>query len=1208
MICPGLSKKLTGIFVFSADAFCKLEKRALLLMLVLSFEKLHSQLPVRQDFILNCDWQTIANDTNPQAFDGFEKLCFNTSTWQTINLPHTWDRYEGYRRLKHGNRHGYAWYRKEFHVDRENDGKRFFLWFEGVGSYATVWINGQNAGYHDGGRTSFTIDITEFVHFNETNLLAVRADHPVNIRDLPWVCGGCSDEWGFSEGSQPMGIFRPVHLVITDQVRIEPFGVHIWNDTSVNEKSATVYIEIEVRNYGTGSGNISVLNRMMDQEGSVIASTRCDEKVQGGRTKIIRPDPFHIADPVLWSPDKPYLYRVETKLTENGMTIDSMLSVYGIRWISWPGGNTLGDNRFLLNGKPVFINGTAEYEHNMGMSHAFSNEQIRTRVMQVQAAGFNAFRDAHQPHNLHYQALLDSMGILWWPQFAAHIWFDNAEFRENFKMLLKDWVKERRNSPSIILWGLENESTLPTDFAEECADIIRELDPTASAQRLITTCNGGTGTDWNVIQNWSGTYGGDPYAYAEEMQRELLNGEYGAWRSIDLHTEGPFVQDGPFSEDRMTQLMEIKIRLAESVKDKCCGQFQWLLASHENPGRIQNGEGLRDIDRIGPVNYKGLFTLWGEPLDAFYMYRANYASKDREPMVYIVSHTWPDRWISPGIKDSILVYSNCDEVELFNDIKSLSFGKKKRAGKGTHFQWDSIDLQDNVLFAVGYVNDSAVAEDCVVLYHLPEAHDMAVLRSEPSDIIAPRQGFNYIYRVNCGGPEYLDSYNNMWSPDLHKTSDSVWGSRSWTDEFEDLPAFYGSRRRTFDPITGTADWELFQSFRYGRDKLKFEFPLPDGEYLVELYFTEPWYGTGGGLDCRGWRIFDVAVNQEVIIKNLDIWEETGHDHALKKTIMAEVTGGQLSITFPQVLSGQAIISAIAIASENHGLCPAPEATRIIENLKTYDKPMSPNFTVQSWLDTGDKQYAGGMTCFSTLPSYLYGAEWIRTPGSINTAADTIATFDIPLESDVYVAFSRELTEKPVWLKGYAFTGTQLVTDENGGSTCYIYGSRFAAGTQIILGNMGNEKGEERMYTVVVCPVTGMEQPGDQRTVRHYQAEDAGLHGPGLKTGSLDGVRYVAFNNPSEDNIDWSINVGLAGRYSFRIRYMNSTNETIPMNLILSSPDGRVLKQEWLNFPDSNNSWQILSTDSGSEINAGTYSLILSVSGKINLLVDEVAVQ
>ena len=104
------------------------------------------------------------------------------------------------------------------------------------------------------------------------------------------------------------------------------------------------------------------------------------------------------------------------------------------------------------------------------------------------------------------------------------------------------------------MWGLQNESVLPKAFAEECCDIIRQMDPTASGQRIITTCNGGQGTDWNVVQNWSGTYGGDPYKYDEELARpdQLLNGEYGAWRSIDLHTEGSFDQKGIWSEDRQT--------------------------------------------------------------------------------------------------------------------------------------------------------------------------------------------------------------------------------------------------------------------------------------------------------------------------------------------------------------------------------------------------------------------------------------------------------------------------------------------------------------------------------------------------------------------------------------------------------------------------------------------------------------------------------
>ena len=94
---------------------------------------------------------------------------------------------------------------------------------------------------------------------------------------------------------------------------------------------------------------------------------------------------------------------------------------------------------------------------------------------------------------------------------------------------------------------------------------------------------------------------------------------------------------------------------------------------------------MRELDRIGPVNYKGLLTPWEEPTDVFYMYRSNYAPKDKAPMVYIVSHTWPGRWTTIGVKDSIIVYSNCDEVELFNDVNAISLGRKKRKGVGDTF-------------------------------------------------------------------------------------------------------------------------------------------------------------------------------------------------------------------------------------------------------------------------------------------------------------------------------------------------------------------------------------------------------------------------------------------------------------------------------------------------------------------------------------------
>nr|AIA86126.1 CAZy families GH2/CBM57 protein [uncultured Bacteroides sp.] len=90
--------------------------------------------------------------------------------------------------------------------------------------------------------------------------------------------------------------------------------------------------------------------------------------------------------------------------------------------------------------------------------------------------------------------------------------------------------------------------------------------------------------------------------------------------------------------------METKIRLAEQAKDSVCGQFQWIFSSHDNPGRRQPDEAYRKIDKVGPFNYKGLVTPWEEPLDVYYMYRANYVPAAKDPMVYLVSHTWTNRF------------------------------------------------------------------------------------------------------------------------------------------------------------------------------------------------------------------------------------------------------------------------------------------------------------------------------------------------------------------------------------------------------------------------------------------------------------------------------------------------------------------------------------------------------------------------------------
>ena len=743
---------------------------------------------------LNDDWTAVC----PLAHDSVAR----------VNLPHNFDDYYGYRQLRHGNLHGSAVYQKTF-IAQPQEGKRYFLQFEGVGTYATITLNDTQYPKELIGRTVFTLDVTEALN-TDKNTLHVVVDHPAMQTESPWVCGGCSSEYGFSEGSQPFGIFRPVSLIETDAVRIEPFGVHIWNNAACD----SIFMETEVKNYTQQPQQIELVNKFTLASGKQVFRHAEQTTIKPGETLVLR-HAEKIENARRWSLDDPYLYNLTTMIKRNGKTTDEVRTPFGIRHIKW-------GRQFFLNGQPVFINGTCEYEHILGHSHAFTPEQIRSRVKQIRHAGFNAFREAHQPHNLLYQQLLDEQGMLFWSQFSAHIWYDTPQFRENFKRLLVRWIKERRNSPSVILWGLQNESVLPKDFAEECSAIIRSLDPTCSDQRLITTCNGGEGTDWNVIQNWSGTYGGSAENYDNELKRpdQLLNGEYGAWRTIDLHG------DAKYSEESFTKLLQTKARLAESAKDSVCGHFQWLFASHDNPGRTQPDGALRRIDKIGPINYKGLTTIWEEPTPAYYMYRQRYA----------------------------------------------------------------LPILHSSLFTLHSNLPTAADRNC--------------------DLVKGAKDYHYIYRINCGGDAFTDEFGQPWQAD-----DTLY-SHSWGQDFEGVHPFQASQRHIQEDIRGTKSDELFQFFRFGRHRLWYNFPVADGDYRVELYFVEPWHGKDGGEkdDYEGIRIFDVAINDETVIDDLDPWAEAGYLGSLKRVVYAKAKKGHLHISFPEVKAGQAVICGIAIST------------------------------------------------------------------------------------------------------------------------------------------------------------------------------------------------------------------------------------------------------------------------------------------------------
>jgi beta-galactosidase len=1181
---------------------------------------------------LSDSWRSIMAPTGTTDPSKFTSPDFNDAAWTPVNVPHNWDTYAGYRHAKHGNTHGVAWYRRSFTVPgaagHTSANRRVFLFFEGVGSYATVWVNGREVGRHAGGLTTFTLDVTDALNPTGDNVLAVRAEHPSGIRDLPWVCGGCERAHGFSEGSQPFGIFRPVHVQVTDTLRIEPFGVHVWNNRPRHDgEPLAAKHTVEVKNYGAQSRRFVVRSSLLDREGRLLAREHRPVALGAAQTTTVQVPAIIATGVRLWSLEDPYQHTLRVELLDDGSRpIDQLDTPFGFRWIDWPSRKPGARTTLLLNGKPVFLNGTCEYSHLLGGSHAFSAEQISARVQQIHAAGFNAFRDAHHPHDLRYQDAWDRLGLAWWTQFGAHIWFDRDDFRTNFLALLREWVRERRNSPSLMLWGLQNESQLPADFAAQCTALIRQLDPTAVDQRLVTTCNGGAGTDWDVPQNWTGTYGGDPKTYPDDLRKQILVGEYGAWRSLDLRageTAEMASRTTGYDEDAFNHLLNTKIKLAQTVRGEVAGHFQWIFSTHDNPGRNlgakgeQVADGWHPLDQLGPANNKGLLTLWGEPLDMYYIYRAHYAPAATQPMVVIGAATRPDSRQNPDGTLNVTVYSNCEQVELFDGVgdAARSLGKRNKPAGDVVFQWTSIRAENDILRAVALREGQTAAEDLVLTTEPARRsprRDIPVASSSPresqSTTPATTGTLTYVYRVNCGGPDYVDAEGNRWLADRTLTPGRDWGSTSWAVEYPHLPPALGSLRRISVPIAGTNNPELYRDFRYGRQALTYTFSVPDGEYEVELHLVEPWYGRGN-IKAEAWRLFDVAINGETQLQNVDVWKEAGYAHALVKRLPAVPRNGRIELSFPRVASYQAVIAAIAIARRG-GPAQAGHTTAAPGTVVPTDARVSGEYSALRWSDTlpgddsgaprplappqaitdlavrgtsrpgdwraagnlriGHKLHATGEARLVTLPGDLSDSDWLRTPAA-EVSPDLQVAFTTTDHVDLYVGLDKRIASVPAWLNGWtAQTNDAAVGDV----PIKLYRKHFPVGSTVALGPNGKlfDGSPAMMYGVFARPV---------RAVQRYAPPNGAS------------VRLDA----SATQTIWSIDVGVGSRYGIVFDFRDPGSSTARVRYELTDRTGKVLcteERDLVREPDAISAGvQVWRLRTCSSINAGTYQVRLT---------------
>jgi hypothetical protein len=339
-----------------------------------------------------------------------------------------------------------------------------------------------------------------------------------------------------------------------------------------------------------------------------------------------------------------------------------------------------------------------------------------------------------------------------------------------------------------------------------------------------------------------------------------------------------------------------------------------------------------------------------------------------------------------------------------------------------------------------------------------------------------------------------------------------------------------------------------------------------------------------------------------VIKDLDIWKEVGHDAALKKTVKVKVTGGLLRIDFPRVASGQAIISAIAIAAQNKNSKPAPSVSLIRDFKATSNE--AKEWKTRSWLNTGDTVFVDDVSGFSSLPPILYGAEWIQTSRITKSKEDNLATFTVDETSDVYISLDERLTSKPEWLKDYADARKVIETNLPGGSKLNLYARRFAKGDKIDLGSID----AEIMYSVFVLPATTIEPAYDLKPTTRYEAETATLSSAEIAPEPHLNKKYVAFGKKNGASIEWQINVGVADMYALRFRYINHTGKPVSMHMKLLAADGTLMHQEKLQLTPTSEKWATYDSSTGTTINAGHYKVILTTEGSDKLGIDYLEVQ
>ena len=644
----------------------------------------------KKDFGCGTEYFNYLTKANSIHNEGPYSAKFDDSAWQEVQVPHDWVTTLPYAK-EASHSHGYktvgykypdtsiGWYRKTINIPANDLGKRLMLRFDGIFRNARVWFNGFYMGTEQSGYTTQIYDITPYIKYGEDNLICVRADATL-------------EEGWFYEGA---GIYRDVWLEKSAEVSVAPFGTFVYAELKEPYTEAKLKIETEVSNSSLKPQLCEVTQRLLDADGNEIASSASTTLGLKSKETVTTKQSISITSPHLWSTADPYLYKVETTISQNGKIVDVYTTNTGIRDIAFS-----SEQGFLLNGKPLKLKGVNMHQDHAGVGSAIPDALQAWRIKQLKAFGCNAYRASHNPMTPAVLDICDREGILVIDENRL------MGINEEHLRLLERMIKRDRNHPSVIMWsdgneewGIEN-TIQGTRLAEAMREYTKLYDPT----RPSTVANAG-GTE--LIK------GLDVVGFNYIVQNDVDNRKKAnpSWKIVGTEetsgcgTRGWYF-DTPDYPGRMISINRTDQPGVENVIERgwkfyderpwAAGLFYWT--GFDYRGEPNPLEYPATDSEFGILDYCG---FWKD--EAWYL-KSWWTD---EPTLHIFPH-WNLQG-HEGEEVELWAYSNCDEVELTVNGKKLGRHKMPKNG---HLKWKAT-YQPGKVVAIGYKNGKRILTEVI---------------------------------------------------------------------------------------------------------------------------------------------------------------------------------------------------------------------------------------------------------------------------------------------------------------------------------------------------------------------------------------------------------------------------------------------------------------------------------------------------------------